>query len=128
MEHLKLNVDGKEYDVKVEETEDGKLLVHCGKDTYEVETGHSKEAIYETLKKNKLEEKGTGTVASPLPGTVYQVSAKEGAKVKEGDSLIKLIAMKMENDITAPKSGTIKHVGVKKNDTVNKGDILAVIE
>ena len=63
-----------------------------------------------------------------MPGTVFQVNVKKGDKVKEGDSLVKLIAMKMENDIIAPKSGTVKEVKVKKNDAVNKGDVLVIID
>ena len=126
MENLNINIDGKEYDVRVEETEDGRLLVHCGNDTYEVQTA-TKAAIYETLKKGKAEA-GSGTITSPLPGTVYDVNVKQGQQVKEGDTLLKLIAMKMENDITAPKAGKIKEVKVKRNDSVNKGDVLIIIE
>lgn len=127
MEELTINVNGQEYHVKVEETEDGRVLIHCAGDVYEVETGHSKAAIFETLKQKHIES-ATGTIASPLPGTIYEVSVKEGDKVKEGDTLVKLIAMKMENNITAPKAGTIKEIKVKKNDIVNKGDILVIIE
>jgi len=126
MENLNITVDGKEYEVRVEETKDGKLLVHCGSDTFEVETA-TKAAIYETLKKDKTQS-GSGTIISPLPGTIYQVNVKEGSDVKEGQSLVKIIAMKMENDITAPKAGKIKEVKVKKNESVNKGDILVIIE
>jgi len=126
MENLIIKVDGKEYEVRVEETEEGKLLVHCGNDTYEVET-ETKAAIYDTLKKGTAES-GSGTIISPLPGTIYHVNIKKGDKVKEGQTLVKLIAMKMENDITAPKEGIVKEVKIKKNDAVNKGDVLVVIE
>lgn len=129
MEDLTIKVDGKEYNVKVEETEDGKILVHCDGDVYEIEASQDKEAsIFNKIKKHELEEKGRAVVTAPLPGIVYDIKVKEGQKVKEGDSLIKLIAMKMENDITAPKSGTVKEIKVKKNDNVNKDEILVVIE
>ncbi|MBN4048990.1 biotin/lipoyl-binding protein [archaeon AH-315-M20] len=126
MENLIINVDGKEYEVRVEETDDGRLLVHCGNDTYEVETA-TKAAIYETLKKGKAEA-GSGTIKSPLPGIIYDVRVKKGQKVKEGQSLVTIIAMKMENNITAPKAGTIKEIKVKKNNSVKKGDVLVVID
>ena len=128
MEELTIKVDGKEYAVKVEETEEGKIIVNLNGDVFEIEEGKSKEAaIFSRLKKKEVEEKGSGTITAPLPGTIYEVKVKKGDVVKEGQSLIKLIAMKMENDITASKAGTIKEVKVKKNDMVNKGDVLIII-
>jgi len=126
MEDLTIKVDGKEYNVKVEETEDGRILVHCGGDVYEVES-KNEAGIFEKLKKKQIQETGSGTITSPLPGTIYEINVKKGDKVKEGQSLLKLIAMKMENNITAPKAGIIKEIKVKKNQNVNKGDILMVI-
>jgi len=129
MEDITIKVDGKEYDVKVEETDDGKILVRCNGDVYEVESTQDNEAaIFNRVKKEKIEDAGKAVVTAPLPGTIYEVKVKKGDKVKEGQSLIKLIAMKMENDITAPKSGTVKEINVKNNDNVNKDDILAIIE
>ena len=129
MEDITIKVDGKEYDVKVEETDDGKILVRCNGDVYEVESTQDKEAaIFNRVKKEKIEDAGKAVVTAPLPGTIYEVKVKKRDKVKEGQSLIKLIAMKMENDITAPRSGTVKEINVKNNDNVNKDDILAIIE
>jgi len=129
MEEITINIDGKEHTVKVEETEEGKILVHSNGDVFEIDPGKSKEAaIFDILKKKESEKLGSGTVTAPMPGTVYDVKVQQGQNVKEGDSLLTLIAMKMENNITAPKAGTIKEIKVKKNDIVNKGDVLVVIE
>jgi len=129
MEDITIKIDGKSYDVKVEETDDGKILVRCNGDVYEVESTQDKEAaIFNRVKKEKIEETGKTVITAPMPGTIYEVKIKKGQKVKEGQSLIKLIAMKMENDITAKRSGTVKEIKVKKNDKVNKDDILIIIE
>ena len=129
MEDLIIKVDGKEYDVKVEETDDGKIIVHCNGDVYEVESTQDKEAaIFNRVKKQAIEDKGKSVITAPLPGIIYDVKVKKGQNVKEGDLLIKLIAMKMENEITSKKSGTIKEIKVKKNDKVNIDDILVIIE
>jgi glutaconyl-CoA/methylmalonyl-CoA decarboxylase subunit gamma len=129
MEDLTIRVDGKEYDVKVEETNDGKILVHCNDDVYEVEPAFDKKAaIFNRLKKHAIEGKGKSVVVAPLPGTIYEIKVKVGEKVKEKQSLIKLIAMKMENDIASPKSGTIKEVKVKKGSNVKKDEILIIID
>ena len=129
MEEITIKVDGKEYDVTVEETDDGKILVHCGGDVYEVDRPQDKRAaIFNSIKKQQIEEKGKAAVIAPLPGTIYEIKVTKGQKVKEGDSLIKLIAMKMENDITSPKSGIVKEIKVKKDESVSKDDILIIIE
>ena len=129
MEELVVKVDGKEYKVFVEETEEGKILVHCGVDVYEVETKKDAEpSAIERLHKKKAIEEGKIDITAPLPGIIYEVKAKEGSNVKQGQSLFTLMAMKMENDITAPKDGILREIKVKKDDNVNKGDVLAIIE
>lgn len=129
MEEIKIKVDGKEYNVKVEETNEGKLRIHCEGDVYEVET---KEKILEELE-SELEKKestkeGKSVVTAPLPGIVFSVDVKKGQKVKKGERLLTLMAMKMENEIASPKDGIVKDIKVKKNDNVDRGDVLVIIE
>ena len=66
-------------------------------------------------------------VAAPMPGTILKVNVKNGDAVKEGQVLVVLEAMKMENEILAPKSGTITQVAVQKGASVNTGDALVFI-
>lgn len=66
-------------------------------------------------------------VAAPMPGTILKVNVKNGDAVKEGQVLVVLEAMKMENEIMAPKSGTITQVAVQKGASVNTGDALVFI-
>ncbi|MBU1704073.1 MAG: biotin/lipoyl-binding protein, partial [Nanoarchaeota archaeon] len=87
----------------------------------------------QNIKEEIIESNGTsdadeGVLRAPLPGTIASISKSVGDKVNKGESVIKLVAMKMENDIKANKQGTVKEVKVKKNDTVNKGDILIIID
>ena len=71
---------------------------------------------------------GSGdAVAAPMPGTILKVNVKNGDAVKEGQVLLVLEAMKMENEIMAPKSGTITQVAVQKGASVNTGDALVFI-
>lgn len=71
---------------------------------------------------------GSGdSVDSPMPGTILKVNVSQGQAVKEGDVLVVLEAMKMENEIMAPKSGTVKQVLVSKGSTVETGSALVVI-
>ena len=67
------------------------------------------------------------TVPSPLPGTVLKVNVSSGDQVKEGQVLMVIEAMKMENEIMSPKDGTVAQVVAAKGATVNTGDPLVVI-
>jgi pyruvate carboxylase subunit B len=64
---------------------------------------------------------------APMPGMVIRYEVKEGDAVNEGDVVMILEAMKMENSILAPASGTIKQVCCKDGQSVQRGDVLAVI-
>ena len=81
--------------------------------------------------KPKEEKKGTsveGTpVEAPMPGIIIRLEKSEGDKVGEGDVLLILEAMKMENSITSPASGVVKEIRCKEGDNVQKGQVLVVI-
>ena len=62
-----------------------------------------------------------------MPGSIIDIKVQTGAAVKEGDVIIILEAMKMENEITAPCSGTIAQMAATKGAQVNTGDLLFVI-
>ena len=62
-----------------------------------------------------------------MPGTILKVNVAAGQTVKEGDLLVILEAMKMENEIFAPKDGTVNQVLVEKGASVDTGNVLVVI-
>ena len=66
-------------------------------------------------------------VASPMPGNILDIKVTQGASVKEGDVLIILEAMKMENEICAPKDGTVAQIITTKGSTVDTDAPLLVI-
>ena len=70
---------------------------------------------------------GGTKVTAPLPGTITEVKVKVGDTVKDGDTVIVLEAMKMQNNIEAECSGTVTSVLVSKGDTVMEGDALITI-
>ena len=71
---------------------------------------------------------GNGTpVKAPMPGNILDVKVSVGDSVTTGQVLVVLEAMKMENDIVANATGKITSINVKKGDTVNSDDVIATI-
>ena len=66
-------------------------------------------------------------VTSPMPGNILKINVAQGQHVNEGDVLIVLEAMKMENEISATRSGTVAQVSVTKGAVVETGTPLVVI-
>ena len=71
---------------------------------------------------------GNEKIEAPMPGTILDVKVNVGDKVDNGQVLLVLEAMKMDNEIVSPVGGTISSVMVKKGDTVNSGDIMITIK
>lgn len=67
-------------------------------------------------------------ILAPMPGTIFQVHVKEGDVVVEGQELLVLEAMKMENPIVSTTAGKIKEIKVAVDDKVATKDLLVVIE
>jgi oxaloacetate decarboxylase alpha subunit/pyruvate carboxylase subunit B len=66
-------------------------------------------------------------VTAPMPGMIVKYEKKVGDAISQGETVVVLEAMKMENALPAPASGTIKSVNFSSGDSVAKGDVLAVI-
>ncbi|MBQ3304831.1 MAG: biotin/lipoyl-binding protein, partial [Clostridia bacterium] len=67
---------------------------------------------------------GSKPVKAPMPGTGLDVKVSVGQAVKNGDTLLILEAMKMENEIAAPADGTVASINVSKGTAVNTGDLM----
>jgi acetyl-CoA carboxylase biotin carboxyl carrier protein len=67
-------------------------------------------------------------VKAHITGVVFQIVAREGDRVKEGDPIIVLESMKMEIPVEAPRAGAIREMKVKEGETVQEGDTVAILE
>ncbi|MFZ2261491.1 MAG: biotin carboxylase N-terminal domain-containing protein [Luteococcus japonicus] len=76
----------------------------------------------------KVSEASGNSVTAPMQGTVVKLAVEEGQTVAEGDLVVVLEAMKMENPVTAHRSGVIKAVGAQVGETVTAGAVLCEID
>lgn len=134
-----VNVNGKQYEVEVEE-----VLSNGTSTVKQTPVVQSEPKVEKAAPQPKVEPKaesksqpekkevevseGAEVVTAPMPGTILNINVKEGDTVKEGQILIILEAMKMENEILAPRDGKVVSVAVNKGASVNTGDQLVVLE
>lgn len=71
---------------------------------------------------------GSGTLTADIPGVVVEIKVKPGQPVHQGEPMIVVEAMKMQNELVAGVSGTVTEIPVTPGQAVNPGDRLAVIE
>lgn len=71
---------------------------------------------------------GSGTVTTDIPGLVVEVKVTPGQKVHQGQPVVVVEAMKMQNELAAAVAGTVVDIPVQRGQTVNPGDPLVVIE
>ena len=105
--HARVEVDGETFEIEIKDPLD-QMLDQMGFSS--VSTKHIKE------------------IKAPMPGMVLEVSVTEGQEVKEGERLLILSAMKMENSILIHADGKIKIVKVKAGQAVDKGQVLVELE
>ena len=117
MRNFKITVNGVEYDVTVEE-----------KDASSVPAAAFAPAQHSAPAAPAVSAaKGSVKVDAPMPGNILDIKVSAGAKVKKGEVLAVLEAMKMENDIVSPDDGTVASVEVNKGDTVEAGQTLITL-
>lgn len=144
MKKFKFTVQGNTYEVEIQNIEDNLAEIEVNGSLYKVEIHRevkqpSKtptlvrkpvEPLHESAEKKThkpSEIVKAGAIKAPLPGTILQIKKKVGDKVKSGDLLLIMEAMKMENNITANRSGVITSINCNVNDSVLEGDVLVEI-
>jgi biotin carboxyl carrier protein len=75
-----------------------------------------------------FQAEGKQTITAPMPGKIVKVFVKPGDEVAEGQGLVVVEAMKMENELKAPKAGKVTEVLAKEGSTVENGAKLVVVE
>jgi biotin carboxyl carrier protein len=127
------------------EAEPGVYSVMCGNRSYEVRVlpgrdawqveigGRSFSVEVEDPRNGHARRKGQGKegrrdVTAPMPGKVVRVLVEAGATVEEGQGLVVVEAMKMQNEMKAPKSGTVIALAARTGASVTAGEVLVTLE
>ena len=106
----------RQYDIKI------------NSNTYKVAISNELDLLIEEMGLSLGNAQIINDIKAPMPGLILEVNVEEGAEVQEGDYLLVLEAMKMENTLTAPRDGVVKSVSIKKGETVEKNQLLIEME
>ncbi|MEA4845793.1 MAG: biotin/lipoyl-containing protein [Clostridiaceae bacterium] len=129
MRKFMINVNGKSYEVEVEEIKGGAEIPAAPAKPAAAAPAPAPRAAAPAPKPAPAAAPaavpaGASTITSPMPGTILSINVKAGDTVKKGQVLCILEAMKMENEIMAGADGTITSVAVSQGDSVNTGQVL----
>ena len=128
MKKRKVKVDDEEYEVELEK-KDGVWNVTIEGKSFNIEIeGNSVGGTSGSKRKKSSRGKKSGTISSTIPGKIVSISVKEGQMVLEGDVVMILEAMKMQNEIQAPLSGTVTAINGKPGDSVEANSPLIIIQ
>jgi len=123
----KVIVDGVEYEVAVDVAEDGKWHAKVADQIFEIEIPDSGPVA----KKKRVgggKKKKSGTVSANIPGKIVTIEVDVGQVVEEGQVILILEAMKMQNEIQAPISGKVISVNCEEGQSIEANVPLVVIE
>jgi biotin carboxyl carrier protein len=136
--------DGQRFEgeFSVEALDSGAWLVLIGSRVYRVELGAPGELIVNGTplaielfdprasrqRHGSAASHGRLSIAAPMPGKVVRVLVSSGDAVEEGQGLVVVEAMKMQNEMKSPKTGRVVEVRVKPDSTVAAGEVLMVVE
>lgn len=132
-----VQVGGRTFEVRIVEAcaDGGRALLEVAGERVRVSVDAVEKETAGTMKAGEngpeesvgVPEEVTEGIWAPVPGKIVEVFVKTGDRVAEGDPVLILEAMKMENELHAPSKGTIARLLVKKGDQVEKGQLLVAL-
>ncbi len=140
MKKYKFTINGNDYDVHIKDLEDNIAEVDVNGTCYEVLLHNEIKAtktprlIRKPVEKlpgegqiRRSDNQGKHLVTAPLPGTILKLNVSVGDQVNEGQSILVMEAMKMENQVQTTKGGEVLAIKVNVGDTVQQDDLLIEI-
>lgn len=119
-------IDGKSYDVFIDEREEDFLVVLWG-GLFEVKVQDERTRRLAGLKRGPVAPVGEVLVKAPMSGVVVEVLVSEGQSVETGDIVVVMESMKMQQEFKSPRPGVIHNVRVMPGDRVDQNQIMVTI-
>lgn len=102
--------------------------IRINANVYDIKIEHDLDGLIKKMGYSASSSKVIDSIKAPMPGIIIGIKAEKGQIVKEGDPLLILEAMKMENAILCPRDTVIKEIYVTVGDTVDKNKLLIDFE
>ena len=123
-----LLIGGNSYEAYVEAAEDGWQVLHRG-NLYHVQVEDERAQRLATMGGIRSSfVRGEYQLKAPMPGMVVEIPVEVGRTVSQGELLVILESMKMQNELGSPQAGRISQINVSENQAVNNEDPLLVVE
>jgi glutaconyl-CoA/methylmalonyl-CoA decarboxylase subunit gamma len=123
-----LRLDNNFYEIPVEVRNGESSFITVGGENFEVTVRSALQEKAASLIAQKDAGAHKREVKAPMPGMIVKIKLSEGGEVDQGDAVIILEAMKMENEVRSPFKGLLKKIYVKEGMAVEKGANLFLVE
>lgn len=110
------------------DTNGKKIKLELDGESFEMEIKDQLDQMLDSMGFSTASTKQIKEIKAPMPGLVLEIAVKEGQEVKEGDRILILEAMKMENSIMIQSNAVIKRIAVTAGQPVDKGQVLVELE
>lgn len=120
--------DNKGYDIEVVSQEGKNITLLLNGRTHELNISDQYDLLVEKMGLSIVTDQKLTSVKAPMPGLILDILVEPGQEIAEGDSLLILEAMKMENVIKAEADAIVSEVKLNKSDTVEKNQVILVFE
>ena len=105
-----------------------KMIIAVNDNEYVISIQDKYDMLLDRLGLSDMTVKKLKDIKAPMPGLVLDIKIAPGDEVEEGDVILVLEAMKMENMIKSPGAGKIKAIKIEKGEAVEKGQVLIEVE
>ncbi len=120
-------IEGKSYEVGLEKKNGNLYSVFLFNGTIDLQLIDAKK-FQAAVSVRPSGASGPLKIQAPMPGKIVKVTVQEKSCVKEGESLLIMEAMKMQNELKAPKSGIISRIQVREGEAVSMSQTLMILE